>query len=578
MVKLAIDGREVDVPEGSKIALAAAMAGVKIPTLCAFRNLNEIGACRVCVVEVEGQDRLVTACNTPVTEGMRIRTNTPKVRRARKTNVELVLSQHNTECTTCVRNGNCTLQSLAADFGLIEMPYDVEWTLESWNADFPIIRDSSKCIKCMRCVQVCDNVQAVHVWDIKNRATRTTIGVTGAVAIEETKCAACGQCITHCPVGALRERDDTDLVWAAIADPEITTVVQVAPAVRAAWGESLGLTREQATPGKMVAALRALGFDYVYDTNFAADLTIMEEGTELLERLAHKDEYEFPMFTSCCPGWVRYMKGHHPEKVPMLSTSKSPQQMFGATVKAYFEKTKGLDPRKVFCVSIMPCTAKKYECGVPQLSDASPLGDVDVALTTREMIRMVNRQQVIPQMLPEDTFDSPLGEGTGAAVIFGATGGVMEAALRTAYFVVTGENPNADAFSDVRGMDGWKEATFDLAGTPLRVAVASSLGATGKLLAALDAGEVEYDFVEIMACPGGCAGGGGQPIRDGVEQAEVRSGVLYTLDKNAHTRFSHENSEVQAIYENFYGKPLSELAEELLHTDQREWDFNYYAD
>ena len=572
MVKLTIDHRPVEVEEGTTILEAAKKAGVKIPTLCYFKDLNDIGACRVCVVEIEGQERLVASCNTAVEEGISVLTDSPKAHNARKTNVELILSQHNTECTSCVRSGNCTLQTVANDLNIINVPYEVEFAKEPWNENFPLIRDSSKCIKCMRCVQVCDNIQAVHAWEVKNRGKRTTVGVTGGIAMENSKCVLCGQCITHCPVGALSARDDTQIVLDAIADPEITTVVQVAPAVRSAWGESLGLTHEEATPGLMANALRKMGFDYVFDTNFAADLTILEEANEFLERVKNADQYEFPMFTSCCPGWIRYMKGHHPDKIPMLSTSKSPQQMFGPAVKSLFKKEKGLEPEKVFCVSIMPCVAKKYECDVEQLRDVSSIGDVDASLTTREMVRLAVAKGITADALEEDDFDNPLGIATGAAVIFGATGGVMEAALRTAYFAIVGENPDPDAFKDVRGIQGWKEATFDLNGAPLHVAVASGLGNTERLLQAIEAGDVKYDFVEIMACPGGCAGGGGQPIHDGVEMAEVRGKVLYGLDKIANLRFSHENPSVDLIYKEIYGKPLSERAEHELHTDQATWD------
>ncbi len=572
MVKLTIDGKAVEVEEGTTILDAAAKAGIMIPTLCYFKDLNDIGACRVCVVEIEGQERLVSSCNTVAQEGMSVLTNSHKARHARKTNVELILSQHNTECTNCVRSGNCSLQDVANDLNIIDIHYKVDYQKEPWNENFPLIRDSSKCIKCMRCVQVCDKVQAVNAWSVKNRGKRTTVGVTGGIPMEQSKCVLCGQCITHCPVGALRARDDTKLVLDALADPEITTVVQVAPAVRSAWGESLGLTHEEATPGLMANALRKIGFDYVFDTDFAADLTILEEANEFLERLNHKDEYQFPMFTSCCPGWVRYMKGHRPDQVPMLSTSKSPQQMFGPAVKSLFKKEKDLDPEKVFCVSIMPCVAKKYECAVEELRDVSEKGDVDASLTTREMIRLAKVCGITADALEEDNFDNPLGIATGAAVIFGATGGVMEAALRTAYFAVVGENPDPDAFKDVRGIEGWKEATFDLAGTPLRVAVASGLANTERLMQAIDAGEVEYDFVEIMACPGGCAGGGGQPIHDGQEMAEERGKVLYGLDKVADLRFSHENPSIDMIYKEIYGEPLSERAEHELHTDQATWD------
>ena len=422
----------------------------------------------------------------------------------------------------------------------------------------------------MRCIQVCDNITGAHVWELKNHGTRTRVGVRDDLTIDKANCVLCGQCITHCPVGALTERNDTYKVQEALDDPEITTVVQVAPAVRTAWAEEMGLSRKQATMEHLVAALKEIGFDYVYDTDFAADLTIMEEGTEFLERLAHKKDYAWPMFTSCCPGWVRYMKFNRPDQVKQLSTAKSPQQMFGAACKEYLKKTKKIAPEKVYCVSIMPCIAKKYECAVPEVNDVKRgVVDVDASLTVREFQRMMKVANIKPQNLKPVPFDTPMGEATGAGHIFGATGGVMEAALRTAYFVIYGKNPPADAFKNVRGMDGWKEATFKLKGTPVRVAVASGLVNAEKLLTALDNGEVEYDFVEIMTCPGGCAGGGGQPIYEGVEMAKVRGDHLYFLDKKSKSRFSHENKSVQEIYKQIFEKPLSKKSHKLLHTDQR---------
>ena len=576
LLNVTVDSVEVQVKEGATILAACKKAGADVPTLCYCKGLNDIGACRICVVEVEGIDRLVAACNTPAQDGMVITTQSPAIRQARETNLKLILSQHRTECTTCVRSGNCALQSLASEFNLLENPFIPNAAEFDWDENFPLIRDASKCVKCMRCIQVCDNIQGIGVWQLKNHGSRTDIGVRDDLSIDATKCVLCGQCITHCPVGALRARDDTSKVFQALADPEITTVVQVAPAVRSAWAESLGLTHEEATPGLMVNALRKIGFDYVFDTDFSADLTIMEEANELLERLKEPEKYEWPMFTSCCPGWIRYMKGHHPDRIPRLSTSKSPQQMFGATVKELFQREKGLEPAKVFCVSVMPCVAKKYECSVEEMWDVDAAGaapDVDASLTTRELARLVRMNRISVKGLVEDEFDSPLGTATGAAHIFGATGGVMEAALRTGYFAVVGKNPDPDAFSEIRGMDGWKEATFDLAGTPLRIAVSNGLANTERMLQAIESGEVAYDFVEVMACPGGCAGGGGQPIHDGQELAEGRGAVLYKLDAQAELRFSHENPQVTEIYEKIYGAPLSELAEKLLHTDQAEWNF-----
>ena len=574
MVNLTIDGRAVSVAEGTSILDAAATVGIKIPTLCYLKDLNEIGACRVCVVEIEGIDQLVAACNNTVLDGMVVRTNSPKVRAARRMNMELLLATHDSECTSCVRSGNCTLQSLAADLGITELPYEKRLMHDPWDKSFPLIRNNDKCINCLRCIQVCEKIQGLGVWDLANRATHTSVNVRGGMTIQESDCTLCGQCITHCPTGALRERDDTQKVFDALADPEKVVVVQIAPAVRAAWGESLGLPREEATVGRLVAALRQMGVDYVFDTDFSADLTIMEEGTELLDKLAHREENKFPMFTSCCPGWVRYVKAVRPELTDQLSTAKSPGQMFGAVAKSYFAELKGIDPHKIFCVEIMPCTAKKHEVAIPVMNDACGDPDVDVSLTTREVDRMIRAEHIDATTLPEEEFDQPLGTATGAGVIFGATGGVMEAALRTAYHVVTGETPRPDAFSEIRGLDGWKEATFDLAGTPVRVAVVHGLANTAFLLDAIAEGAVEYDFVEVMACPGGCAGGGGQPIHDGEELAGVRGDVLWGLDRRAKLRNSYENPAIVAIYKDFLGEPNSELAEELLHTDHHAWSMH----
>lgn len=572
MVNLTIDHIPVTVPEGTTILDAARSVGIHIPSLCYLRGINEIGACRVCVVELCGMDRLVPACNNVVEEGMEVLTSSPKVRETRRINVELLLSQHDCHCATCVRSGNCSLQTIANDLNILDLPFEKKVPETRWDRSFPLFRDASKCIKCMRCIQICDKVQTLNIWDVAATGSRTTVDVSLNRKITQADCSLCGQCITHCPVGALRERDDTRQVFEALADPNKITVVQVAPAVRAAWGEFMGLSPEQATVKRMVAALRRIGFDYIFDTNFAADLTIMEEGSEFLQRLKNPGAFKAPMFTSCCPGWVRFLKSQYPDMVSQLSTAKSPQQMFGAVAKSYYAQLLGVDPERIYSVSIMPCLAKKQEAALPTMESAGAGPDVDVVLTTRELSRMIRAEHITPAELNEEEFDEPLGVASGAGVIFGATGGVMEAALRSAYYLVTGKNPSPDAFQDVRGMDGWKEATFHIADTPIRVAVVSGLGNARRLIQALRRGEAQYDFVEVMACPGGCAGGGGQPIHDGQELAESRSEKLYGLDAVADLRFSHENPAVQRLYKDFLVRPLSEKAHHLLHTDHTAWE------
>lgn len=619
MVNATVNGTPIALPEGSKVIEAVFASGNYVPTLCGLEGISDIGACRVCVVEIEGIERLVPACNTPLEDGMVIHTDTPRVLETRRVNVSLLLSQHDVQCATCVRNGNCVLQDLAQELNILDVPYEKEPTFTPWDEGFPLIRDSSKCVRCLRCVQVCHKVQGCDVWDIKNRATRLDVGVRDGLPIEQAGCTLCGQCITHCPTGALRARDDIDAVLEALADPDVVCAVQVAPAVRTSWSETLDLPAELATEGRLAATFRALGFDYVFDTNFGADMTIMEEGSELLERLGGKGT--MPMFTSCCPGWVRYLKINHPDKLAHLSSAKSPQQMFGALLKEYVGPKLGMVPprqgvhelagvregaglgiavstnpvgtganddasvaaagetsaaasgpmgKRIFNVSCMPCVAKKYEAAVEEMvRETEP--DVDAVLTVRELGRLIRLMHVNVAALDETPFDDPMNEGSGAAVIFGATGGVMEAALRSAYFLVNGTNPDPDAFVEVRGLDGWKEKSFDLGGREVRVAVASGLANAEKLLAAIDAGEVEYDFVEVMACPGGCAGGGGQPIHEAREMAGDRGQTLYALDRKRPTRFSHENPNVTTCYEEFLGEPLSHKAHELLHTDQEQW-------
>lgn len=570
MVTIELDGRSLRVPEGTTILEAAQSANIPIPHLCYLKDINEIAACRMCMVEVEGTERLQPACNTRVTEGMVIRSNTPKVRQARRTNLRLILSQHNSNCTVCVRSGNCELQKLSHDLNIHYQPYPIQLERSPIRLDTPVVREASKCIKCMRCVQVCDKIQEMHVWDQIGTGSRATVAVSHSRYLKDTDCTFCGQCVTHCPTGALTVRDDTGRVLKALAAPEITTVVQVAPAVRVAWAESWGLGAKYATAGRIVTALKRMGFDYVFDTNFTADLTIMEEGSEFVQRFTHRGKYRWPMFTSCCPGWVSFLKSQYPSYADCLSTAKSPQQMFGAVAKSYFAEKMGIDPHKLFVVSIMPCSAKKAESERPEMNDACGDPDVDVVLTTREMDRLFRSDCLLPQELEETPFDSPLGSSTGAAVIFGASGGVMDAALRSAYYLVTGENPDPDAFAEVRQGQPWREARFDIPGAgTVRVAVVSGLGNTRRLMEAIDSGDADYDFVEVMACPGGCAGGGGQPIREGKEMAAYRGNLLWKMDAKAPVRFSHENPEILALYREYFRTPLSERSHHLLHTEHK---------
>ncbi len=569
MVTLSIDGKTVSVPEHTSILNAVYMAGSKVPTLCYLKDLNEIGSCRICVVEVEGVDKLVASCNNEVAEGMVVTTNSPRVIASRREAMALILSHHRTRCTSCVRNGNCLLQNNAMALNMTDSPYPLEYDHTESPADFPLVRDASKCINCMRCVSVCSKVQNLNVWEATRTGAKVHVGAAGCKDVSEAACALCGQCVTHCPCGALSARDDTRTVSRLIADPERIVIAQIAPSIRTAWAESLGLSHEEATVGRMVAAVRSLGFDYVFDTDFAADMTIMEEGTELLHHL--KEHPGQPMFTSCCPGWVRFLKARHPKLVGNLSTTKSPQQIFGAIAKNYWAELLKVDPSKIAVVSIMPCVAKKAECAYDDMDTTGTGPDVDVVLTTRELGRMLAASMVNVKGLAEEEFDMPLGDATGAGHIFGATGGVMEAALRSAYFLVTGKNPDPDAFSAVRGREGWREVSFDLAGSELHIGIASGLENAHQLCQAIEEGRVQYDFVEVMACPGGCVGGGGQPIHEGRECAYERELVLRDIDTNSKLRFSHENPSVAECYEKFLGAPNSEKAEQLLHSDHFAW-------
>ena len=570
LVNIKINGVPVQAPASSTILEACKLAGIQIPTLCFLKGINEIGACRMCVVEVARARSLVAACVYPIAPDMEIFTNTPRVVSARKKTLELLLSNHNRSCLSCVRSGNCELQELSKVYGIEDAGvYDgakTETTIDY--SAVHMIRDNSKCILCRRCSAVCENIQGVGVIGANNRGFKTQMCSAFEVGLGETSCVSCGQCIAVCPTGAIYEKEAINDVQAAIADPEKYVVVQTAPAVRAALGEEFGYPMGTPVEGKMAAALRRLGFDKVFDTDFGADLTIMEEANEFVERV--KNGGKLPMITSCSPGWIKYCEHYFPEMTENLSSCKSPAQMFGAITKSYFAKKMGLDPKNIVVVSVMPCTAKKFEIGRDDENGAG-YPDVDYSLTTRELARMIKRAGITFNTLPDEGFDHPLGESTGAAVIFGATGGVMEAALRTAVETLTGKELESVDFTEVRGTEGIKEATYNVAGMDVKVAVASGLKNACELLTKVKNGEADYHFIEIMGCPGGCVNGGGQPqvhanIRNNVDIRAERAKALYTLDKGMKIRKSHENPEIQTLYKEYLGKPGSHLAHELLHT------------
>lgn len=570
MITLKINGVEVSAPAGSTILEAARLAHMEIPTLCFLKEINAIGACRICVVEVKGAKTLVTACVYPVSQGMEVWTNTPKVLEARKKTLQLILSDHDRKCLSCVRSGNCELQKLCREYKVDdECLYEGnrnQYELDETAAH--MVRDDNKCILCRRCTSTCEKVQGIGVIGANERGFATYIGSPFGMGLGETSCVSCGQCIAVCPTGAIYEKDYTKQVFEAIADPEKFVIVQTAPAVRAALGEAFGLPIGTDVEGKMAAALRRMGFDKVFDTNFSADLTIMEEANEFVERV--KNGGVLPLITSCSPGWVKYCEHYFPDMTEHLSSCKSPQQMFGAIAKSYYAEKIGIDKEKMVVVSVMPCTAKKFEIGRPD-QDGAGVPDVDIAITTRELARMIERAGIRFTDLPEEKFDMPLGLATGAGVIFGATGGVMEAALRTAVETLTGEELKALDFTDVRGIQGIKEASYEVAGMNVKVAVASGLGNARELLNKVKNGEAEYHFIEIMGCPGGCVNGGGQPqqpgsVRNFVDLRAERAKVLYTLDENNPIRKSHENPAIKEIYAEYLGKPGSHRAHELLHT------------
>ena len=569
MVHLKINNIPVEVKEGSTILEAAKAAGINIPTLCYLKEINEIGACRVCVVEVKGARSLVAACVYPVNEGMEVFTNTEKVRKSRKTTLELLLSDHKKECLSCVRSTNCELQKLSYEYGCDENRFKGEKAkYEEDTSTSYLVRDNEKCILCRRCVAVCKKVQEVAVIAPARRGFNTHIACAFESDLADAPCVACGQCVAVCPTGALHEREEIDNVRDAINDPEKVVVVAAAPAVRAAIGEEFGYPIGTNTEGKMFTAMRMLGFDKVFDVNFGADLTIMEEANELIHRV--KEGGTLPMFTSCSPGWIRYVEYYYPELIPNLSSCKSPMQMFGATVKTYWAQKENIDPKNIYVVGVMPCTAKKFE-RTRENENASGYPDIDAVLTTRELAKMIKNSGILYNELPDGTFDNPLGEFTGAGVIFGATGGVMEAALRTAAEKLTGKPLDNVEFKQVRGIKGIKEAEYDLNGTTVKVAVASGLTNAKELCEKIKKGECDYTFVEVMCCPGGCVNGGGKPIQSAYTRRQVdlrskRAKALYDEDKKAKIRKSHENEAVMALYKEFFGEPGSHKAHEILHT------------
>ena len=569
-VTLTIDGVQVTVPANYTILDAAAAAGINIPTLCYLKDINQIGACRLCLVEIEGARALQAACVSQVGEGMVVRTNTEKLRANRKLNLELLLSNHNRECTTCPRSKNCELQALCHEYGVEDVRFEApeKKVFEKDTLSPSVVRDNSKCIKCRRCIAACTDVQKIGAIGASLRGDKTVIGSIFGKSLVDTPCINCGQCIAACPVGALTEKSAIDEVFAALADPDKFVVVQPAPAVRATIGEEFGLPMGVAQTGKLATALRRLGFDRVFDTNFGADLTIIEEGTELLGRIQNGGV--LPMITSCSPGWVSYCETFFPEFIPNLSSCKSPHQMTGAIVKSYFAEKNNIDPAKIFVVSVMPCTAKKYEAKRDEMKNGENR-DVDAVITVRELARMINNANIDFARLPDGKFDEMMGDSTGAADIFGATGGVMEAALRTVYAKVTGKELADVNLTAVRGMEGIKEATIDLDGTPVTVAVASGSGNAKALLESIQRGEKNYTFIEIMGCPGGCINGGGQPIvsakdRLYVDYKALRASALYNEDAGKALRKSHENPSIKKLYDEYLGEPNGHKAHELLHT------------
>ncbi|MBR5614798.1 MAG: [Clostridia bacterium] len=569
MVNIKINGQSLSVPSNYTILEAARSANIEIPTLCYLKDVSKTGSCRMCIVEVVGARNLQAACVYPVSEGMEVLTNTQRVRDARKINLELLLSNHDRKCLTCVRNQNCELQKLADELGVTDITYMGERNEYDIDEVSPsIVRDNNKCVLCRRCVSACKTIQTVSVIDATERGFKTTIASPFNKSLAEVPCVNCGQCIVACPTGALREKDNTDDVWAAINDPEKYVVVQTAPAVRVGLGEEFGYEIGTPVTGKMAAALRRMGFDGVFDTDTGADLTIMEEGTEFIDRLQNGGK--LPMITSCSPGWIKFCEHNFPDFLDNLSTCKSPHQMFGAILKTYYAEKMGIDPAKMFVVSVMPCVAKKFESGRPEM-EVNKLRDVDAVISTRELAKMIKQSGILFNKLPDEKFDNPFEEASGAGVIFGATGGVMEAALRTVVEVLEGKSFEKLDYEAVRGTDGIKEATLTVAGTEVKVAVVSGLGNARKVLNDIRDGKANYHFIEVMACPGGCVTGGGQPIVDSSVRMDIdlkakRAAGLYAEDKALPVRKSHENPDIKLLYSEFLEKPGSHKSHELLHT------------
>ena len=569
MVNLIIDNKKVSVPEGTTVLEAARSVGIDIPTLCFLKEINEVGECRMCLVEIEGRRGLATSCVQKVEDGMVVHTNTPNVIDSRKTILDLIVSNHHAECLTCIRNGNCELQDLCNKFGIRKIQYEGEKIEHEIDDKSPsIVRDFDKCILCRRCVATCKNVQNIGAIASANRGFESCISTTYGCSLNDVNCTLCGQCIEACPVGALYEKENIDEVWEKLKDEDTYVIAQTAPAVRVALGEEFGMEIGTNTQGKMVTALKNLGFNKVFDTNTGADFTIMEEATEFVRRFKEKDH--LPMMTSCCPAWVKFTESEYPENIPNLSTCKSPHQMFGAILKTYYAEKMGIDPDKIYIVSVMPCVAKKYERQRDEMK-VNNRRDVDAVITTRELARMIKQANIDFTKLDDKGFDNPMGEATGAAAIFGTTGGVMEAALRTAYELITGDELKQVNFENVRGAKGIKKATVKIGDTEVRVAVAHGLGNARKVSEQIKDGTADFDFLEVMACPGGCIMGGGQPIKSSKTRSTVdvrakRAEALYSIDEKKAIRKSHENPEMLKIYEEYFGKPGEHKAHELLHT------------